>query len=77
MYISGSYWVAKKQIMTEYPLDERLIWGHGEDVLWSKQVREKYEFNMNIHSSVKIMKPNKDRAFDIADGDLINVLKKM
>ena len=41
MYISGAYWVAKKDVMLEFPLDENLIWGQGEDVLWSKQIREK------------------------------------
>jgi len=63
-YISGSYWVAKKDVMLEFPLNENLCWGQGEDVQWSKIVRNKYDFNMNSHSSVKIMKPGKDRAFN-------------
>ena len=63
-YISGSYWVAKRDVMREFPLDENLTWGQGEDVLWSKQIREKYAFSMNSNSSVYIMKPGKDRAFD-------------
>ncbi len=64
MYISGSYWIAKKDVMLDFPLNESLAWGEGEDVLWSKEVREKYDFNMNVNSSVKIMKPNKDKVFD-------------
>lgn len=63
-YISGSYWVAKRDIMLEFPLDESLSWGQGEDVLWSTQFREKYEFTINVNSSVFIMKDGKDRAFD-------------
>lgn len=76
MYISGSYWIAKKQIMEEFPLNENLSWGEGEDVLWSKQVREKYNFNMNKHSKVFIMKPNKDRAFSESDENKNKILKE-
>lgn len=75
MYISGSYWIAKKDVMLEFPLDENLAWGEGEDVLWSKQVREKYEFNMNTNSSVFIIKGVKDKVFNEPDKDKIEVLK--
>lgn len=64
MYISGTYWVAKKYVMEEFKLNEDLIWGQGEDVEWSKRVREKYKFSMNPLSTVRIQKPGKDRAFD-------------
>jgi hypothetical protein len=76
MYISGSYWISKKHVMEEYPLNESLSWGEGEDVLWSKQVREKYNFNMNIHSSVKILKTNKDKVFNETINNKIQILKK-
>jgi hypothetical protein len=76
MYISGSYWISKKHIMEEYPLNESLSWGEGEDVLWSKQVREKHNFNMNIHSSVKILKTNKDKVFLESNDFKINILNK-
>lgn len=56
MYINGSYWIAKKYVMEEYPLDENLIWGEGEDVVWSRQVSEKYDFSINEHSIVKMLK---------------------
>jgi hypothetical protein len=74
MYISGAYWIAKKEVMLEYPLNEELIWGQGEDVLWSKQVRLKHDFNMNTNSSVKIIKPNKDRVFNETSDDKIEIL---
>ena len=77
MYISGSYWVAKKDVMLEFPLDESLSWGDGEDVLWSKQIRMKYDFDMNINSSVFILKNDKDRVFDEPNNDKINVLKQL
>ena len=76
MYISGAYWVAKKDVMLEFPLDENLIWGQGEDVLWSKQIREKYNFNMNTNSSVFIIKGNKDRVFNEPNEDKIKILKE-
>lgn len=58
-YISGQYWVAKKSIMEEFPLDDTLAWGDEEDLVWSRQVRQKYEFSFNSHSIVHITKPNK------------------
>lgn len=64
MYISGSYFVVKKNIMLEFPFDEKLAWGEEEDVIWSKQVREKYKFSMNPHSEVFIIKPGKDKIFN-------------
>jgi hypothetical protein len=76
-YISGSYWVAKKKVMMQYPLDERLSWGEGEDVLWSKLVREKYNFDMNVNSSVQIMKPDKHRVFNEPNEILIHKLKEL
>ena len=38
MYVSGTYWVAKKEIMTKFPLNEDFVWGEGEDIEWSKRV---------------------------------------
>jgi len=62
MYISGAYWIAKKDVMREFPLDEMRIWGQGEDVEWSHRVRKKYDFSINAMSCVKLMKP-KDPIF--------------
>ncbi len=78
MYISGAYWVAKKTIMEEFPLDEKLSWGESEDVEWSKRVREKYEFQMNINSSVQFMK-NKSicEFFESSPRDLYIIKNKL
>jgi len=73
-YISGTYWVAKKDVMMEFPLDESLCWGQGEDVLWSKQVRMKYHFSMNSHSTVRSLK-FKDPAFNVAGKETIAKLR--
>lgn len=77
MYISGTYWVAKKHVMEEFPLNEDLVWGEMEDVEWSKRVREKYDFSMNVNSKVYIMKPNKGRVFNEPDENKINMLKTL
>jgi len=56
MYFSGSYFVAKKKIMKEIPLNEDLCWGQGEDVEWSFRYRDKYVFDINPLSSVTLLK---------------------
>lgn len=79
IYISGAYWIAKKNIMLEYPLDERLCWGQGEDVDWSIRVRNKYKFKMNIYSEVKLIK-YKENVFSCCtneDIEKINELKEI
>lgn len=55
-YISGTYWVAKRSVMLEFPLNEKLSWGDSEDVEWSIRVREKYKFSLNPFSTVKSLK---------------------
>jgi len=75
MYFSGGYWVAKRDIMLELPLDEKLVWGEGEDVLWSEQFRSKYRFSMNPNSSVKILKAGKDKAFEECTTKTVEYLK--
>jgi len=38
MYIPGYYWISKKSVMVNFPLNEDFIWGEGEDIEWSKRV---------------------------------------
>ena len=59
MAISGYWWVAKQNLMLKEPLDENLVWGDGEDVEWSFQVRDKYSYKMNTHSVVNMCKSKK------------------
>ena len=56
MYISGSYWVAKKYVMEEFPQDESFFWNEGEDRVWSWQVNNKYNFYLNHKSIVYLNK---------------------
>tara|TARA_R110000851_G_scaffold329892_1_gene502196 strand:+ start:3273 stop:4040 length:768 start_codon:yes stop_codon:yes gene_type:complete len=55
MYFSGTYWIAKKSVMEEFPLNELCGHGQGEDVVWSLQIRDKYDFNINTQSIVKLL----------------------
>lgn len=56
MYVSGSYFVAKKEFMLKYPLDERLSWGEGEDVEHSLRVRNFCNYKMNTRSKAVLLK---------------------
>tara|TARA_Y100000389_G_scaffold73484_1_gene70126 strand:- start:497 stop:1267 length:771 start_codon:yes stop_codon:yes gene_type:complete len=84
MYISGAYWVAKKDFMTKNKLNEQLLWGEGEDVEWSKRVRKKIEFDFNEFSTVKLLKEKEvifkeiddEKLKEIIDYDQ-NIIKKM
>ena len=76
-YISGSYWVAKKRVMIENPLNEELCWGESEDVEWSKIVRKKYKFTMNPYSSVKFMKRKNISEFYEMDSITLDIIKKI
>lgn len=59
MYVSGSYWVAKKEFMKKYPQDENLVWGQGEDWEWSKRVRKIWNYKL-ADATVKLLKQKED-----------------
>jgi len=56
MYVSGAYWVAKKDFMTKYPLDEAFCWGQGEDGVWVRSMRNIWNYRMNTYSTVRLLK---------------------
>jgi hypothetical protein len=47
MYISGGFFIVKKHVMIEEPLDESRGWNEEEDVEWSMRVRNKYVMKCN------------------------------
>jgi len=77
MYISGTYWIAKKHVMKDEPLDESIGWAEppGEDLEWSKRVLVKYKYKMNTLSAVHSLKNKKLSAIEMT-GDWINKLVK-
>lgn len=56
LLIDGGYWVCKKQVMLDYPINESRLRGQGEDIEWTKRVREKCTYRMNTFSKVKLLK---------------------
>ena len=60
MYISGTYFLVKRQVLLDNPFNENLCWGAAEDVEWSMRVRNKYKYVMNSNAVVTLMK-EKDR----------------
>jgi len=76
MYYSGAYWVAKRDVMREFPLNEALSWGQGEDVTWSDQISNKYNFGFNPHSICRLLK-KKDPIFkDLTESTIKNLQRK-
>ena len=53
MYISGGFFMVKKHVMLEEPLDESLVWNEEEDVEWSMRVRNKYMMKCNGNAIVR------------------------
>jgi hypothetical protein len=60
MYISGGYYLLKKRVALEEPLNEEMLWGSAEDVEWSLRVRDKYVMKCNGNSIVKHNKWHRD-----------------
>jgi hypothetical protein len=76
MYISGAYWIAKKDFMLKNMLNEKLSWGQGEDVEWSIRARQTTDFKINTLSGVKLLK-YKDRIFNETNSFENNILKNI
>lgn len=65
MYISGGYWVAKRKVMIDNPLNSHLEWADCEDLEWSKRViRKGYRYRMNTNSICYVVKPYKNTVFE-------------
>ena len=85
MYISGSYWVAKRKVMEKFPIDEDLGHGEGEDIVWSYQVRDHYDFTINKESKVMLLPSNgkgwkdgiKDPGFTEINEDITRKLREV
>jgi hypothetical protein len=75
MYFSGSYYICKKKVCLDFPLNENLCWGEGEDIEFSKRLRQKYKFLMNIYSSVKLLKQKEMPFVSISNTNLEFVKK--
>jgi len=56
MYISGTYWCGKKSYMSKHPQDIQRAWGMGEDLEWALRCNQKWNYKLNPHSIVKLLK---------------------
>jgi hypothetical protein len=74
MYFNGSYYICKKKICEEFPLNEKLIWGQGEDIEFSNRVLTKYNFKMNAFSSVQCLK-QKEKVFSLISEKNLNLIQ--
>ena len=59
MYISGAYFVVKKDVMIEFPFNESLFHGDSEDIEWSSRVRNHFKFSLNKDSKVIVNRKGK------------------
>jgi hypothetical protein len=56
IYISGSYWVVKKYVMIDCPINENLLQLQSDDIEWSQRVLQKYKYTFNKHSICNLLK---------------------
>lgn len=56
-YINGTYFIVKRRFYIENPLDDRLRWAEGEDVEWSRRIRDSSRILFNSKSTVRFLKP--------------------
>lgn len=77
MYISGSFFVIKKELFLKYPLNESLTWGQQEDLEFTQRLK-KHEpsilFKCNPYSTVYIQKTNKSCSYEELTSDRVELL---
>ena len=56
IYISGAWWVAKRDFMLDNPLRSDLRHGDAEDIEWSRRVRDKWNFKFDKNNHVSLIK---------------------
>ena len=66
-YVSGGYFLVKKQFLIDNPFDERLAAGDPEDVEWSLRVRDKAKIICNPYSYCKQTKEHRNLRVDLWD----------
>lgn len=60
MFQAGGYMVVKRQMMLDNPLNEDLVWGQAEDLIWSLGTRNKYVWKCNSGAIVRHNKKHRD-----------------
>ena len=77
MYISGAYYVIKKNIANQYKLNENFSWNDGEDVEYSKRLHDSnIIIKCNPFSTVHLIKYKDKLHFEnIINDDMLHLLK--
>ena len=60
MYVSGAFYLVKRDFAIQNPLNEDLNWGQAEDVDWSLRIRNKAKIKCNGKSIVRHCKAHRD-----------------
>lgn len=76
-YASGGFWIAKKHVMENFPLNERLFWGQGEDVEWSNRAFNHHSYSLNENSIVKLLKPRFATGHNMVSEKGMKILQKL
>ena len=64
IYASGTYYVVKRSIALQYPLDERLGWGMAEDLVFCYTLTDAgIQISCNSNSSVQLLKEKGDQDY--------------
>jgi GT2 family glycosyltransferase len=61
-FVPGAYWIAKKTLMLNQPLNEELTWGESEDIEWSLRVRN-FKYVMIKDAEVRHLKKHRGYKF--------------
>ena len=80
MYISGAFYIIKKQIALKFPLDETKLWGEGEDVeLSNRLARNNILIECNSNSEVQLLRDKYDPGWhnEITSDRLLNKLRDL
>jgi hypothetical protein len=55
-FVPGMYFCVKKSFIIEHPLDENLIWGQNEDLVWSASIHRFWNYVFNQNSTIRSLK---------------------
>ncbi len=55
-YLSGGYFIGKRQYLLDNPQNEELVHGLAEDVWWSREHRDTWRYVMNPNSITRLLR---------------------
>lgn len=55
-YVPGLAFCVKKDFILQYPLNEELCWGQGEDIEWSERIKHVWNYKFNDQVFVQSLK---------------------